>query len=62
MIGDTDGDGENDDAIYFVTSRPNFYDVDTTYDLDDIDGDGVANDDDAALLIRRPRWIRMVMA
>ena len=31
-----------------MTSRPNFYDVDTTYDLDDIDGDGVANDDDAA--------------
>ena len=46
-IGDTDGDGENDDAIYFVTSRPNYH-VDTTYDLDDIDGDGVANDDDAA--------------
>ena len=48
MIGDTDGDGEYDDAIYFaLTSRPNFYDVDTTYNLDDIDGDGVANDDDA---------------
>ena len=48
LIGDTDGDGEYDDAIYALTSRPNFYDVDTTYDLDDIDGDGVANDDDAA--------------
>ena len=41
---DSTGDGVIDSTDYFIT-RPNFYEV-RTYDMDDVDGDGYANDVD----------------
>ncbi len=42
---DTDGDGVMESVAYRI-SRPNFYEIDTAYDLNDPDGDGYINDVD----------------
>ncbi|MDB2434927.1 hypothetical protein N9W66_12400, partial [Luminiphilus sp.] len=46
---DTNGNGQLDrpDQPYFEVSRTNFYDVNGDFDLADVDGDGIANEDDA---------------
>ncbi|MDA9950863.1 hypothetical protein N9D28_02060, partial [Luminiphilus sp.] len=46
---DTNGNGQLDrpDEPYFEVSRTNFYDVNGDFDLADVDGDGIANEDDA---------------